>query len=86
LNRRANFIVWSEFVILVMHQSVLSPLGVRIFYTFALVLLLNGCGQLDLAFGPLLYDVRVSPTVISPNADGDQDVTEIFTACAARLR
>jgi hypothetical protein len=42
------------------------------------LLLLSGCGQLDLAVGPLLYDVRVAPDTISPNADGDQDVTEIF--------
>jgi hypothetical protein len=43
-----------------------------------LLLLLGGCGQLDLAVGPLLYDVRVTPDMISPNADGDQDVTDIF--------
>ncbi len=40
-------------------------------------ILLAGCGQLDLSFGPLLYDVSVSPDRISPNADGDTDVTEI---------
>jgi hypothetical protein len=40
--------------------------------------LLAGCGQLELAVGPLLYDVRMTPDVISPNADGSQDVTEIF--------
>jgi hypothetical protein len=42
-----------------------------------MALLLAGCGQLDLAMGPLLYDVTVSPDAISPNADGTQDVTEI---------
>lgn len=29
------------------------------------------------SFGPLLYDVTVSPTEISPNADGNADVTRI---------
>ncbi len=43
-----------------------------------LLLLLGGCGQLDFAVGPLLYDVRVTPDAITPNADGDQDITEIF--------
>ena len=40
--------------------------------------LLTSCGRLDLNSGPLLYDVALSPSFISPNADGDQDVTEIF--------
>ncbi|HXF60937.1 MAG TPA: hypothetical protein VNK95_04930 [Caldilineaceae bacterium] len=39
--------------------------------------LLAGCGQLDLGMGPLLYDVQVTPDFITPNADGNQDVTEI---------
>lgn len=38
---------------------------------------LGGCGRLDIPVGPLLYDVQVSPIDISPNADGEQDVTEI---------
>ena len=42
-----------------------------------LVLLLAGCGRLDVGFGPLLRDVAVAPDQISPNADGDTDVTEI---------
>jgi hypothetical protein len=42
-----------------------------------LAALLTGCGQLDIAVGPLLYDVVVLPDAISPNADGVQDVTEI---------
>ncbi|GIV76901.1 MAG: hypothetical protein KatS3mg050_1295 [Litorilinea sp.] len=42
-----------------------------------LLVLLGGCGQLDLSMGPLLYDVRVAPDFITPNADGNQDVTEI---------
>ena len=40
-------------------------------------LIVAGCGQLDPGFGPLLYDVQVVPDFISPNADGEQDVTEI---------
>jgi len=39
--------------------------------------ILAGCGQLDLAVGPLLYDVRVSKSEITPNADGVDDATEI---------
>ncbi len=35
------------------------------------------CGRLDVNFGPLLRDVSVAPDRISPNADGDTDVTEI---------
>lgn len=41
------------------------------------VLLLAGCGRLDVNVGPLLRDVSVAPDQISPNADGDSDVTEI---------
>lgn len=49
---------------------------------FALLLILGawllaGCGQLDLAVGPLLHDVVVSPDHITPNADGDTDATSI---------
>ncbi len=40
-------------------------------------LLLAGCGQLDLAVGPLLHDVSMAPDAISPNADGADDATEI---------
>jgi hypothetical protein len=42
-----------------------------------LLFLLAGCGQLSLDFGPLLHGVSVAPDAITPNADGDQDVTEI---------
>ncbi len=42
-----------------------------------LALLLAGCGRLNMGFGPLLRDVTVAPDQISPNADGDTDVTEI---------
>lgn len=41
------------------------------------VLALAGCGRLDWSFGPLLYNVRVAPEAITPNADGDTDVTDI---------
>ena len=41
------------------------------------LLVLAGCGKLDLAAGPLLYNAQVSPDAISPNADGVQDATEI---------
>lgn len=50
--------------------------GLRL--VWLLVLVVSGCGQLDLGFGPLLYNVRVAPATISPNADGNQDITEIF--------
>jgi hypothetical protein len=41
------------------------------------LIVLAGCGRLDIPIGPLLYDVQVTPDKISPNADGDSDVTEI---------
>lgn len=50
----------------------------KIWRAVLFILLLCGCGELDLAVGPLLYNVRVTPDLITPNADGDQDVTEIF--------
>jgi hypothetical protein len=40
-------------------------------------LALGACGRLNVPVGPLLYNVQVSPDEISPNADGEQDVTEI---------
>ena len=43
----------------------------------ALALLSTACGQLDFGAGPLLYDVTVAPDLITPNADHDQDVTNI---------
>ncbi|MXX26572.1 MAG: hypothetical protein F4Z82_14145, partial [Caldilineaceae bacterium SB0668_bin_21] len=45
--------------------------------TVVFALFLAGCGRLDVGFGPLLRDVTVAPDQISPNADGDTDVTEI---------
>ena len=52
------------------------------FYTvapalLAAALLLAGCGELDLAVGPLLHTVSFSGDQITPNADGDNDVVEI---------
>jgi len=46
-------------------------------FLLAAALLLAGCGELDLAVGPLLYDVSFSGAQITPNADGDNDVVEI---------
>ena len=43
----------------------------------ALALLLGGCGDLDIAPGPVLHSVRFAPELISPNADGTADATEI---------
>jgi hypothetical protein len=42
-----------------------------------LLLLLTGCGQLNFAWGPVLHNVTVSPDAITPNADGQSDVTRI---------
>lgn len=54
------------------------PTMIRLYWLLLVCLLtLAGCGQLDPAFGPLLYNVSVAPDAISPNADGNQDVTEI---------
>ena len=39
---------------------------------------LAGCGNLEFSSGPLLSNVAVEPAFISPNADGTDDVTEIF--------
>ncbi len=41
------------------------------------VLLLAGCGELAWTAGPLLYDASFSSASITPNADGDNDATEI---------
>jgi hypothetical protein len=43
----------------------------------AMLLVLAACGRLDIPIGSLLYDVQVTPDNISPNADGESDVTEI---------
>lgn len=60
-----------------MNRSHLSRSPLRFALLLLTALILAGCGQLDFAIGPLLYDVVVSPEAISPNADGSQDVTEI---------
>jgi len=42
-----------------------------------LTILIAACGDLDLSAGTLLYDAGFSHQVISPNADGVDDATEI---------
>lgn len=62
------------------HSHRHRPSNRRLLHPVVLLVLLvtlSGCGELDLAVGPLLYDVQVAPDAITPNADGDQDVTEI---------
>ncbi len=44
------------------------------------ILLIFAAGGCTTALRPLLYDVSVSPDVISPNADGQDDVTRITYA------
>ncbi|MBV7332337.1 hypothetical protein KFU94_29730 [Chloroflexi bacterium TSY] len=56
-------------------QHVSERLG-RLF-TLCLAFFCIGCGQLEFRTGPLLYDVIIAPDLITPNADGDQDVTQI---------
>ncbi|MBP7963590.1 MAG: hypothetical protein KBG20_14530 [Caldilineaceae bacterium] len=46
-------------------------------FVMAALFVLAACGDLDLAFGPVLTNVTVSPDQISPNADGTTDATEI---------
>lgn len=59
-------------------RNLLDPRRVaRCALPFLLAVMLAGCGQLDLNAGPLLYDVAVAPDFITPNADGNADVTEI---------
>ena len=49
----------------------------NVLYSIFFALLLASCGRLNISLGPLLRDVTVAPDQISPNADGDTDVTEI---------
>ncbi len=42
------------------------------------LVLLASCGRLDPGFGPLLYNVSNTENIISPNADGTTDATQIF--------
>ena len=62
---------------MIMIRSLLPTCLARCTVALVIALLLAGCGQLDLAVGPLFYDVLVAPDAISPNADGADDVTEI---------
>lgn len=50
-----------------------------LFITIGLILasLVASCGRLNPSWGPLLYNVSVTPDSITPNADGDQDVTRV---------
>lgn len=62
------------------HADVASSYLRRLARTIGLIVLLamlTACGELDLAVGPLLYNVQVTPDAITPNADGNKDVTEI---------
>lgn len=75
------------------HATVQTPLGlaerrpivsrqnfvqfIKSCIALSLIMLLGGCGLLQFDWGPLLYDVRVSPDLITPNADGSTDVTRI---------
>ncbi len=52
-------------------------LWIVVILTFTIVGL-AGCGQLEMSSGPLLSGTAVEPDFISPNADGADDVTEIF--------
>jgi hypothetical protein len=50
----------------------------RLLFTLALLSIsLAACGELQFSGGPLLYDVAFSADQITPNADGETDVTEI---------
>ena len=49
----------------------------NVLYSIFFALLLASCGRLNVSLGPLLRGVTVAPDQISPNADGDTDVTEI---------
>lgn len=66
--RRSNDSAWTA-------ETQTMNRSFRFLILFAL--LLGGCGRLDWRFGPLLRDVVVDPSRISPNADGDTDVTQI---------
>jgi hypothetical protein len=58
-------------------QTLAHRLALPLLLLSLLLLLTAACGQLDPALGALLHNVQVEPSAISPNADGDQDVTEI---------
>lgn len=49
----------------------------RIAFLPLLMCVIAACGQLNLAPGPTLYDVSLTPDAITPNADGVTDATEI---------
>jgi len=53
--------------------AIMRDMARRLLWLLLAAFLLGGC-----IFRPLLYDVRVEPSVISPNADGTDDVTHIY--------
>ncbi|MFN8465775.1 MAG: hypothetical protein U0X20_09505 [Caldilineaceae bacterium] len=57
-------------------SQIVRPALLLCILTFA-ALLLGACGQLEFSGGPLLYDVSFTKDVITPNADGSDDATEI---------
>jgi major membrane immunogen (membrane-anchored lipoprotein) len=59
-----------------MRQTILRPVLLLLAIACAATLLV-ACGQLEFSRGPLLYDVSFSNDRITPNADGDNDATEI---------
>lgn len=64
-------------MVLCMKRSTLPTITRLLPILLFLLLALAGCGELDLNAGPLLHNVTMIPTTISPNADGADDVTEI---------
>ena len=58
-------------------KHLLRPVSVRLALLLLLALCIGACGDLDLNAGTLLYDAGFSHEVISPNADGVDDATEI---------
>ncbi len=60
--------------LMMLMKMLVRPISITL---IAASLLLTGCGELDLAMGPLLNTVSFSGAQITPNADGDNDVVEI---------
>lgn len=51
--------------------------AILVAFLLAALTLFAGCGQLEFTGGPLLTDAAFSKSEITPNADGQDDVTEI---------
>ena len=60
--------------LMMLMKMLVRPISITL---IAAGLLLAGCGELDLAMGPLLNTVSFSGAQITPNADGDNDVVEV---------